>query len=176
MSRLLKKRMREFDVRDVTFAPIDDDVLVWRLPPLEVSGSGRLFIPQDAQSPHIKGLLMAMGPRAMDILVSNGIDLGHIVTWKRFAGSEFHDHTTKRKLEAEYIVLKARDIIGSDDLKKELDSGRAKYVRGADGRHQLQRQLGSEKVQKLLALAAGTTGPESETAARIADERQRKGA
>lgn len=180
MSKLLKKRMREFDVKDVTFAPIDDDVLVWRLPALsehKVTKDITILIPDENQSPHIKGLLMAMGPRAMDILISNGIDLGHIVTWKRFAGSEFHDHTKDRRLKAEYIVLKARDIIGSDDLKKELDSGRAKYVRGADGRHQLQRLLPGGKVQKLRALAASTSSPEeAATANRIADQIERKGA
>ncbi len=177
MSKLLKRRMREFDVKDVTFAPIDDEVIVWRLPALELSGSGRLLIPEDARNPHIKGLLLSMGPRAMDILISNGIDVGHIVTWKRYAGSEFHDHTKNRRLESEYIVLKARDIFGSDDLKKELDSGKAKYVRGADGRHQLQRLLPSGKVQKLRALAASTTSPEEAASAlRAADHLERKGA
>lgn len=180
MSKLLKARMKEFGVKDVSYAPIDDQALIWRLPPLEVhkiSKNVSLFIPDDAQSPHIKGLLMAMGPRAMDILISNGIDLGHIVTWKRYAGDEFHDHTKDRRLKAEYIVVKARDIIGSDDLKKELDSGKAKYVRGADGRHQLQRLLPGGKVQKLRALAASTTSPaEAESATREADRLERKGA
>jgi co-chaperonin GroES (HSP10) len=169
--------MKEFGVKDVSYAPIYDEVLIWRLPPLGVSSSGLLFIPEDARSPHIKGLLMAMGPMAMDTLISNGVEVGHIVTWKRYAGDEFHDHTKTRRLMQEYIVVKARDVIGSDDLKRELDSGKAKYVRGADGRHSLQRQLSGGKVEKLRALAASTTSPaEAETATRIADRLERKGA
>ena len=180
MNKLLKQRMKEFGIGEVTYAPMDDYVLLWRLPPLSehrVTRSIAILIPDDAQSPHIKGLLMAMGPRAMDILVSNGIDVGHIVTWKRYAGDEFHDHTKNKRLTEEYIVVKARDIIGSDDLKKELDSGRAKYVRGADGRHQLQRLLPGGRVQKLRALAASTDSPaEAATATRLADRIERKGA
>jgi len=180
MSNLLKKRLKEFGVQEVTYAPIDDQVLVWRLPPLsehQVNSKISLFIPDDAQNPHIKGLLLAMGPRAMDILISNGVDVGHIVTWKRYGGDEFHDHTKNRRLKAEYLVLKARDILGSDDLKKELDSGKAKYVRGADGRHQLQRLLPSGRVQKLKALAASTDSPaEAENALREARRLESKGA
>src|SRR5678816_981755 len=125
---LLEKRMKDWGVPAATFAPIDDDVLVWRLPPLTTSASGLLTLEEVHRSPHIKGLLMAMGPRAMDFLKSNGIDEGHVVIWRRFAGSEVHDHTARKRLESEVLILKAKDILGSDDLQKELASGRAKYV------------------------------------------------
>lgn len=172
---LLDKRMKEWGVPAATFAPIDDDVLVWRLPPLTTSASGLLTLPEDARSPHIKGLLLAMGPRAMDFLKSNGIDEGHVVIWRRWAGSEVHDHSEKRRLESEILILKAKDIIGSDDLQKELASGRAKYIQ-VNGRYCLERRSLSGKVEKVLALAASSTGPEAETAKRIADHLQRKGA
>jgi co-chaperonin GroES (HSP10) len=172
---LVEKRMKEWGVPVPTFAPIDDDVLVWRLPPLTTSPSGLLTIPEDQQSPHIKGLLLAMGPRAMDFLRSNGIEEGHVVIWRRWAGSEMHDHTKRKRLKSEILILKAKDIIGSDDLQKELQSGRAKYVQ-VNGRHCLQRKLVSGKTEKILALAASSTGPEADTARAIAEERLRKGA
>lgn len=173
---LVDSRRKEWGVPEVTFAPVDDFVIVWRLPPLTTTASGLLTIPEDARNPHIKGLLLKMGPRARDILHSNGIEEGHIVVWLRYAGSEMHDHTDKKRMAYEIILLRARDIVGSDDLQKELAGGKAKYVKGEDGRHRLQRQLPSGKVQKMLALAASTTGPESDTARSIAAEFQRKGA
>lgn len=176
-SKLLAKRMKEWGVPAPSFAPIDDDVIVWRLPPIERSTTGRLILPQVAQNPHPKGLLLAMGPRAMDFLLSNGIDVGHVVIWRHYAGSELHDHKATKRLESEILILKAKDILGSDELKKELESGKAKYVKGADGRHCLQRQLPGGKVAKVLALAASTSSEaEAETAKNIAAEMQRKGA
>jgi co-chaperonin GroES (HSP10) len=166
---LLDKRRKEWGIPDITFQPMDNNVIVWRLPPLTTSPSGLLHLPEDARSPHIKGVVLAMGPRAMDVLKSNGIEEGHIVVFARFAGWETKDHTAHQKLGSEVLIIKDRDIIGSDELKAELKSGKAKYVKGEDGRHRLERRLLSGKKEKILALAASTSSPaEAETARKIA--------
>jgi co-chaperonin GroES (HSP10) len=148
---------------------MDNNVCVWRLPPLELSKGG-IVIPQDSQSPHVKGVLLSIGPRARDVLYSNGIEEGHIVVFARFSGWEFHDRTTAKALDTEYLVIKDRDIIGSDDLRVALASGKAKYVLDdKTGRWCLTRKALNGRKEKLLALAASTTSPaEAETARRLA--------
>lgn len=166
-NELLKSRCQNYGIPMPSYAATDNNVLVWRLPPVEVSVGG-LVIPEDARSPHIKGILMSMGPRAMDVLISNGYDYGHTVVFARFAGSEMHDHTANRTLAEQFIILKDRDLIGSDELREELATGRAKYVLEG-GRYCLQRKLLNGRKEKLLALAASTDSPaEAATARKIA--------
>ncbi len=164
---LLKKRCQEYGIPTPSFFPMDNNVLVWRLPSLDVSRGG-LLLPEDARSPHIKGILMAMGPRAMDVLKSNGIEEGHTIVFARFAGWEATDSTSKSSLSSQFIMLKDRDVIGSDELKEEIASGKAKYVL-ENGRYSLQRKLLGGRKEKLLALAASTDSPaEAATARKLA--------
>jgi co-chaperonin GroES (HSP10) len=164
---LLDRRCEEWDIEIPSFQPIDDNVIVWRLPPLKQSAGG-LIIPDTADMPNVKGLLLKMGPRAMDILRSNGIEEGHVVIFARFAGWETQDQTPEHRRHNVILMIKARDIIGSDDLLEEIESGRAKYVL-SNGRYCLERKLLNGKKEKLLALAAGTSNPnEADTAKKIA--------
>ncbi len=156
-----------FDVP--TFQPRGSNVVVWRLPPVTESPGG-LMIPEDHQSPHVKGILVAWGPKAMDSLVSEGYDLGHTIIFKRFAGWETNDHTPESLRGQRVLMIDASDIIGSDDVREALESGRAKYVKGEDGRHSLSVKAISDKKAKILKLAAdpSATPAERETASRLA--------
>lgn len=165
----LRIRCKEVGIDPPTYQPMDNNCVVWRLPPLEVSKGG-IVMPQRAQSPHVKGILLAVGPRARDVLYSNGIEEGDIVIFARFAGWETQDRTSTKALDNEFLILKDRDIIGSDDLKVMLSQGKAKYILDEKtGRWCLQKKLLNGRKQKLLALAASTSSPqEAETARRIA--------
>jgi co-chaperonin GroES (HSP10) len=164
---LIKKRCQQYGIPMPSYWPMDNNCLVWRLPPVSVTRAG-LIIPDENQSPHIKGILMAMGPRAMDVLRTNGLDIGHTVSFARFAGNEHNDHTETQTLEARFLILKDRDILGSDELREELASGKAKYVLEG-GRYCLQRKLLNGRKEKILALAASTDSKaESDTAKKIA--------
>ena len=167
----LKLRCQEVGIEPPTYQPMDNNCVVWRLPPLTMTKGG-IVVPDDAQSPHSKGILLAVGPRARDVLYSNGIEEGDVVIFARFAGWETKDRTPTKELDTEFLILKDRDIIGSDDLRVELSSGRAKYVLDdKTGRWCLQRKLLSGRKQKLLALAASTSSAaEAETARRLAAE------
>lgn len=168
---VLRARCQEVGVDPPTFQPMDNNCVVWRLPPLTVSKGG-IIVPGESQSPHVKGILMACGPRARDVLYSNGIEEGHVVIFARFAGWETRDKTNTVEKNDEFLIIKDRDIIGSDDLRVELSSGKAKYVLDErTNRWCLQRKLLNGRKQKLLALAASTTSPaEAETARRLAKE------
>jgi co-chaperonin GroES (HSP10) len=165
----LRLRCQECGIEPPTYQPMDNNCVVWRLPPLELSKGG-IVMPQNSQSPHIKGILVAVGPRARDVLYSNGIEEGDVVIFARFAGWEAQDRTNDKALDTEYLIIKDRDIIGSDDLRVALASGKAKYALDEKtGRWCLTRKLLNGRKEKLLALAASTNSPaEAETARRLA--------
>lgn len=167
----LKLRCEEVGIVPPLGQPLDNNCICWRLPDLEMSPGG-IVIPTEHRSPHHKGILVAVGPRARDVLFSNGVEVGDIVVWARFAGAEHSDKTHNRDLGTQFITLKDRDILASDDLAADLAAGRARYVLDeATGRHNLVRRMISGKKQKLLALAASTQSPaEAETARRLAAE------
>ena len=168
---LIQRRCREHGIETPSFQVTDDNVLVWRFPPLDISPGG-IVIPEDARSPHVRGILVGWGPRAADHLYSNGYEEGHIVIWKRFAGWEVNDRTPESRRGNNYLFIKASDILGSDDLGEAIRTGKAKYIRGDDGRHTLQKKLLTGRQEKLLALAAdpSTTPAERATARRLAKE------
>lgn len=168
---LLVQRAKEFGFEIPTFQPWDANCIVWRLPPISTSAGG-LLIPEDHRSPHVKGVLIAAGPKAMDALESNGITLGHIVIFARFAGWETNDSTPEALRGNRILMIKDRDILGSDDLRVALENGAARYIRGDDGRHRLEVKLLNGRKEKLLALAASpaATPAERDTAARLAQK------
>ena len=166
----LRARCAEVGVDPPTFWPADNNVVCWRFADIAMSRGG-IVMPVDARSPNVKGILMACGPRARDVLYSNGIQEGDIVIWARFSGWELKDKTPSKECVDEFIVLKDRDILGSDDLCADFAAGRAQYVLDEKtGRHSLVRKmLGTSRKEKLRALAASTDSPaEAETARRLA--------
>ncbi len=180
---LLVQRAKEWGFEVPTNQPRANVCVVWRLPPIHehrIPGTKiDLMIPDEHDSPHVKGVLIAAGAVALASLESEGITLGHIVQWKRFAGEEMNEHTPEALKGQRIVWLQASDILASDDLMTALESGKADYKKTDGGKLLLDVEGGipgekrpkqiSARKQKLLALAErGGTPAERETAARIA--------
>lgn len=165
---LLVERAKEWGFDIPVGAPFGPRVTVWRLPPIQKSGG--LWMPEDAQSPHVLGILVSAGMSALDVLESNGVTLGHYVKFERFAGWEHDDQTPEHKRGSRFLHLNDRNILESLDLMSDLEAGRVSYLRGEDGRTRLEVKLLSDKKAKVLRLAAdpSATKAERRTAARIA--------
>lgn len=166
---LLVERAKEYGFDIPTDAPWGDRIIVWRLPAIDKTESG-LYLPENRNEPHVLGVLVAAGMKALDELESNGITIGHMVKWERFAGWEHDDATPEHKRGGRFLHLNARNILTSVDLKKGLETGKVNYQRGVDGRSQLQTRLLSAKKEKVLALAndPAATKAERATAKRLA--------
>ncbi len=166
---LLVARAKEYGFDLPSDAPWGDRVIVWRLPAIEKTDSG-LYMPENRDEPHVLGVLVAAGMRALDELETNGITLGHMVKWERFAGWEHDDQTPEHKRGARFLHLNSRNILTSLDLKEGLERGTVNYLRGDDGRSRLETRLLSDKKAKVLQLAAdpAATPAERRTAKRIA--------
>jgi len=180
---LLVQRAKEWGFDVPTNQPRAGVVVAWRLPPVHehrIPGTDKIMMVPDAHdSPHVKGVLIAAGATALASLESEGITLGHIVQWKRFAGEEMNEATPEALKGQRIIWLQASDILASDDLMTALESGKADYKKNDAGKLLLDVEGGipgekrpkqiSARKQKLLALAErGGTPAERETAARIA--------
>lgn len=181
---LLVERAREWGFDIPSDAPFADRIIVWRLPPFEKTEGG-IFMPDSFQDTNVFGVLVAAGMQALDTLESNGVTLGHIVKFERFAGWEHEDNLpvdrrTPEKLRgARFLHLNSRNILTSVDLKNDLEAGRVNYLRGVDGKSRLERKAlpASDKRAKVLKLAAdpAATPAERKTARRIAEKLKNQG-
>ena len=109
----------------------------------------------------------------MDYLDSQGILLGHVVVFARFAGDEMNDTSRTTELQQRFLLLKDLDIEGSEDLRAGLEDGTFKY-KIEDGKRKLERPKAlapvEDKKAKVLRLASdpGATDAERATAKKLA--------
>lgn len=177
---LLVERDLEYGFGPPEGAPWDDGVTVWRLPPINNVGGGLLYLPENRDEPNVVGVLVAWGMKAMEQLQSQGITLGHYVVWERFAGWEADDTTPEIKRCSRFLKLRARQILESQDVQKQLISGELSYVTDeTTGRVRMQQNLLPEvkkagRRAKLAAVAnSDSAAPqERETAKRILNRKR----
>lgn len=124
---LLERRRQEYLLIDEIFGlqPAFDRVLVYQLPEKWLDGgvtSGGIVIPESYQQRREKesnrGILISAGARAMDALLSNGIEPGHIINYLFHA--PWSVPVARVGTEVRLTVLNAGDILGSEDLAKNL--------------------------------------------------------
>lgn len=92
----------------------------------ETYGDTGIFKPEAAKAHDTntapRGILLAAGLEALDSLRSNGIDLGHIVTFIKNAPWHMRiDNVMGHDMHA--LIMRAGDITGSEDLATALQSG-----------------------------------------------------
>jgi len=132
----LESRMKEYDIPEVPYQPIHDNVIIYRIPPKEVTAGG-LFLP-DAHVPHDPiGVLLAWSGRARDVLESQGLELGELVWFAAFAGDEREVYRVGGQDGKQMLFVEYHYIQGSVDLKNALQSGKYQQVKGPDGRYTL---------------------------------------
>lgn len=149
---LLDRRRKEFKIPPFPAAMTFDNVAIWRIKDnQEARTAGGLVVPQTYTTPdgmthdverdvENRGVLVGAGPGAMDELYSQGISVGEIVWFGRFAGDE--KQIVKRgvgETEGQYMLLcKSRDVIAGEDLNVALASGALRVVRDSNGEHAIE--------------------------------------
>lgn len=133
---LLDDRRISYGVVDAAFQcqPIYDRLLVYQLPAHQgetFMEGGRIIAP-DTSRDYLRrecprGLLLSAGLGALDILRSHGVDLGHIVvTISTVPFRLIVDHIDGKPFEV--LLMRAQDLVGSEDLAGTLRSGELKVV------------------------------------------------
>lgn len=108
-------------VKPIGFMPIGDRIVV--MDRFQKMTEGGLHIPDNATAKDNRGLLIAAGLKAMDILHDAGIELGSDVYWGSYAGvyNEFKDDNGKTY---DLLQMRVEDILSSVSLYKLLSSGK----------------------------------------------------
>ena len=135
---LLEERRLEYQIHDEAFKyqAVFDRVLVYMIPEEwfkgETWGQSSIVMAQvtkdkeSFQTP--RGIIVSMGPIAMNELRSNGIDLGHIVKIVRHAPYRMpYGLAPGSGKEETLTVVRAMDMLCSEDLRSDLVKGRVRY-------------------------------------------------
>ena len=141
-AQVLEVRRADFGLPDIEFAPADGDVILFRLPAVERTTEGGLYLPShqmtnvafEGEAERIQaldlvvnnGLLLAAGLTAKDWLLAHGIFLGDIVKFGKYAGHEQRGDMYSLRADVTQASMKDvmstsfRDIRGSFDLHSRL--------------------------------------------------------
>lgn len=133
---LLDARRIEFSLPDCVFQcrPVYDRIYVAQCEERsdgKYQRDGLIFKPETAKARDLytvpRGILVSAGLMAMDALRSNGIELGHFV---RFAKLGLFRYVVDKIAgqDVEILILTAGDITGSEDLEKNIRSGRMEIM------------------------------------------------
>lgn len=88
---------------------------------------------EEGESP--RGVLVAAGLGARDVLRSHGMDLGHVVWVARLAPWRHEVDRDKNGRPIEFLFLRVGDIVGSETLQQYVRQGRVAVELGSDGAH-----------------------------------------
>lgn len=117
----LDERMKQYNIPPIPGLPMGKTILVYRIPPVDKTAGG-LYIPETDQGEQEIGVLLAAGLGALDVLKAALIEIGDVVWFGRFAGT---NRTVRREAEkkAEQITpMKVEDIQLSVDALERLES------------------------------------------------------
>jgi hypothetical protein len=128
---LLEERRQQFGITDGAFAfqPFHDKLLIHQIYAKSATWDteGRIVKVADTRKRDLKtcpvGVIVAAGAVALDELRINGIDLGHIVLFQRMAPFR-HEVEQDESLDAEVIIVRPGDLVGSVDLGDDLRAGK----------------------------------------------------
>lgn len=134
---LLEARRLEHGIPAGAFAyqAVYNRILVWQLPADEaetyVSG-GRIVktgrTKQYERDTAARGIIVSAGLSSLDYLRSNGMDLGHKISFVRLSPMRDICDTVGRGIEQEVLILQAGDIVASFDLAANLKSGHTQTI------------------------------------------------
>jgi chaperonin GroES len=115
----LDERRKTYSIPPTPYQPAAKNVLVYRLPSEERTAGG-LYVPQEHQTKKSRGVLIAAGLSALDVLADHLIEVGDIVWFGHYAG---RDAEVKRDAGSDAIrmvQIKVEDILGSEDTLDRL--------------------------------------------------------
>jgi hypothetical protein len=145
---LLEQRRQNYAIPNGAFKSqaVYDRILLWQIPLNEGEkfGDTMIIMPDSAKTRAVesapRGVVVSAGLLALDQIRSNGIDVGHIVNIicqapfrieiEQICGRPFY-----------LLILRAGDLIGSEDLMEDLRSGKCS-VSYEEGQHVLKDKEG----------------------------------
>ncbi len=133
---MLDRRRHEYGIPNGAFEhfPLYDKVYIWQLNMTEretYSEGGAIIKPQ-ARIAHdrataARGIIVSAGLAALDSLRSTGVDIGHIVRFKKFAPF-IQEVQEINGVVLSVMTLRDGDMVSSEDLAADFHAGRVRIV------------------------------------------------
>lgn len=125
----LDEKRKKYDIPAIPYLPFGKNVLVYRFEGASKTAGG-LEIPDEYREVKSRGILLAAGLAAMDILADGLIDIGDEVCCSHYAG---RDRKTEGREAGEVArsvwEMKVEDILGSVDALKRSEKYKVVVVR-----------------------------------------------
>ncbi len=122
----LKKRMIEHKIELPQFAPAFDRVFVYPLDKQTQPDktAGGIVLPESQKQKLVAqlGVLIMAGPKAIEELYGHGISLGDVVVTARLSPWE-RTYFSKTHQPHRILLLRAAEVVGSEDLLEAFESG-----------------------------------------------------
>jgi hypothetical protein len=139
---LLERRRLQYGITDHYFQEqaVFDRITIFQLSQFkgETFGDTRIIMPEVTQKKEMesapRGIIVSAGLKALDNLRSNGIDVGHIVSFVRQAPFRKRAGLIGGK-SVWLLILRDGDVLGSEDLWDAQQRGECevRVIRDADG-------------------------------------------
>jgi chaperonin GroES len=110
----LDERKKQYDMPRPAYLPLGKNVLIYRLEGEEKTVGG-IVIPQTSQEVKSRGILLAAGLQARDVLADGLIDIGDEVCFAHYAGRDREVEKREGKAPSKILECKVEDILGSVD-------------------------------------------------------------
>lgn len=141
---LLEEAIKRYGIPRCPYEPAFDRVVVYSVPEERAERDtfiegGKLFKPETRKdyerNSTPRGVLVAAGLGARDVLRSHGMGLGHVVWVARFSPWRHVVDVNDKAREEEFLFLRVGDIVGSETLAGWATSGQVKIQVQPDGTH-----------------------------------------
>ena len=103
---------KKYGIPDVPYLPAGERVIVWRLPSEEKTAGG-LYIPEAHGDLKSRGILLAAGLAARDVLADALIAIGDEVYFGKYAGTERQVERRESEKTPKILEMMVQDLGGS---------------------------------------------------------------
>ena len=130
----LEEKRKKYDIPEPFYLPLGKNVLIWRIEGEEKTAGG-LYVPEEHREVKTRGVLIAAGLAALDVLADNLIAVGDEVVFAKYAGRDREAPERKQGEKTTKILeCKVEDVLGSVDALVRVKNYDAKRD-GETGEH-----------------------------------------
>ena len=124
---------KELDIPALPYLPLAKNVLIFRLEGEEKTKGG-IIVPDVHKEVKSRGILLAAGLQARDILADGLIEIGDEVCFAHYAGRDREVEKREGKAPSKILECKVEDILGSVDALERVKDYDIVYDDDAEGR------------------------------------------
>lgn len=124
---------KELDIPALPYLPLGKNVLIFRLEGEEKTKGG-IYVPDEHREVKSRGILLAAGLAARDVLADGLIEIGDEVCFAHFAGRDREVEKREGRAPSKILECKVEDVLGSVDALERVKDYDIVYDDDVEGR------------------------------------------